>query len=184
MTYGGSGYWKQRYMVKMNTSEGESADHYISPVQYNDKSFGYAAYHPETWWDENNDGVFDPDKTKKPLASKIGKTIELSKYTSEKIEPVKPVEPVVVKPPKTGKPPEKVTKLEPKDKKDFPLWKIISPIIPSENPDEYGNWLGPEGVISELIVFIVSEKGVEESEGIKLPEPKPTRFLYLLLADH
>jgi Secretion system C-terminal sorting domain len=63
MTYGGSGYWKQRYMVKINTSEGESADYYISPVQYNDKTFGYAAYHPEKWWDGNNDPIFTNSST-------------------------------------------------------------------------------------------------------------------------
>jgi hypothetical protein len=63
MTYGGSGLWKQRYMVKILTSEGESADHYISPVQYNDKTHGYAAYHPETWWDGNNDPIYTPTST-------------------------------------------------------------------------------------------------------------------------
>lgn len=74
LTYGGSGYWKQRYMVKMNTSEGESADHYISPVQYNDKSFGYAAYHPETWWDANNDPIYTNSSTKSD-AAQFGKSL-------------------------------------------------------------------------------------------------------------
>jgi hypothetical protein len=55
LTYGGTGYWKQRYAVKINTSsEGETADYYISPVQYNDVPKGYAAYHPEDWWDGSN----------------------------------------------------------------------------------------------------------------------------------
>jgi hypothetical protein len=55
LTYGGSGAWKQRYAVKINTSsEGETADYYISPVQYNDVTKGYAAYHPEDWWDGSN----------------------------------------------------------------------------------------------------------------------------------
>ena len=74
MTYGGSGYWKQRYMVKINTSEGESADHYISPVQYNDKTFGYAAYHPETWWDTNNDPIYTNTSTKSD-AGMFGKSL-------------------------------------------------------------------------------------------------------------
>jgi len=68
MTYGGSGHWKQRYMVKINTSEGETADHYISPVQYNDKTHGYAAYHPETWWDTNNDPIYTNASTKSDAA--------------------------------------------------------------------------------------------------------------------
>jgi cytochrome c1 len=74
MTYGGSGYWKQRYMVKINTSEGESADHYISPVQYNDKTHGYAAYHPETWWDTNNDPIYTNSSTKSD-AAQFGKSL-------------------------------------------------------------------------------------------------------------
>ncbi len=38
LTYGGSGLYKQRYMLKINTAEGESADFYASPVQYNEKN--------------------------------------------------------------------------------------------------------------------------------------------------
>jgi hypothetical protein len=74
MTYGGSGYWKQRYMVKINTSEGESADHYISPVQYNDKTHGYAAYHPETWWDSNDLPIYTNASTLSDAAS-FGKSL-------------------------------------------------------------------------------------------------------------
>jgi len=68
MTYGGSGHWKQRYMVKINTSEGETADHYISPVQYNDKTYGYAAYHPETWWDVDDNPIYTNASTKSDAA--------------------------------------------------------------------------------------------------------------------
>ncbi|GMR25325.1 MAG: hypothetical protein BMS9Abin39_0614 [Ignavibacteria bacterium] len=74
LTYGGSGYWKQRYMVKINTSGGESADHYISPVQYNDKTFGYAAYHPETWWDANNEPIYTNSSTRSD-AAQFGKSL-------------------------------------------------------------------------------------------------------------
>jgi Secretion system C-terminal sorting domain len=74
LTYGGSGLWKQRYMVKINTSQGESADHYISPVQYNDKTFGYAAYHPETWWDANNDPIYTNSSVKSD-AAQFGKSL-------------------------------------------------------------------------------------------------------------
>ncbi|MCK5701599.1 MAG: hypothetical protein KAI29_10615, partial [Cyclobacteriaceae bacterium] len=75
MTYGGSGYWKQRYMVKMNTSEGESADHYISPVQYNDKTHGYAAYHPETWWDLGTNLPLYTSASTKSDAADFGKSL-------------------------------------------------------------------------------------------------------------
>ncbi len=55
LTYGGSNdVWKQRYLVKINTGEGESNDYYVSPVQYNLATDAYAAYHPERWWDSNN----------------------------------------------------------------------------------------------------------------------------------
>jgi hypothetical protein len=55
MTYGGTGDWKQRYAVKINTTtDGETADYYISPVQYNDKTDGYTSYHPEDWYDGSN----------------------------------------------------------------------------------------------------------------------------------
>jgi len=52
LTYGGSGLYKQRYMLKINTSEGESADFYASPIQYNEKTQAYVLYHAEAWYDE------------------------------------------------------------------------------------------------------------------------------------
>ncbi len=57
MTYGGSGLYKQRYMLKLNTGEGESAGHYISPVQYNEKTHEYVQYHADDYWDANNDVI-------------------------------------------------------------------------------------------------------------------------------
>jgi len=63
LTYGGSGLYKQRYMVKINTSEGESEALYISPVQYNDKTQGYVAYHPEKWWDESDQPIYTTSST-------------------------------------------------------------------------------------------------------------------------
>lgn len=63
MTYGGSGTYKQRYMIKINTSEGESAGHYISPVQYNDVTDQYVTYHPEDWYDGNNLPIYTPTST-------------------------------------------------------------------------------------------------------------------------
>ncbi len=57
LTYGGSGLYKQRYVTRINTSQGESNDFYISPVQYNEKTHEYVLYHPEAWYDENNNNV-------------------------------------------------------------------------------------------------------------------------------
>ena len=51
MTYGGSGLWKQRYALKIQTTSGESADFYISPVQYNEKTHEYVVYHGDAWYD-------------------------------------------------------------------------------------------------------------------------------------
>ncbi len=60
LTYGGSGLYKQRYMLKINTSQGESAALYISPVQYNEKTHEYVLYHPDDWYDTNNDPIYTP----------------------------------------------------------------------------------------------------------------------------
>ncbi len=57
LTYGGSGLYKQRYIVKIKTSEGESKDHYIAPVQYNEKTREYVLYHTNAWYDANNDPI-------------------------------------------------------------------------------------------------------------------------------
>ncbi len=53
MTYGGSGLYKQRYMMKVMTSEGYSASYYVSPVQFNEKTGEYVTYHASDWWDGN-----------------------------------------------------------------------------------------------------------------------------------
>jgi len=54
LTYGGSGLYKQRYAVKINTDEGESEDYYISPIQYNEKTHAYVIYHADAWYTETN----------------------------------------------------------------------------------------------------------------------------------
>ncbi len=53
MTYGGSGLYKQRYMLKVQTSEGYSNGYYVSPVQYNEKTKEYVVYHGSDWYDGN-----------------------------------------------------------------------------------------------------------------------------------
>jgi hypothetical protein len=53
ITQGGTGDWKQRYLVRIpvtGTGTGWTRDNYVSPLQYNEKTDGYVAYHPEHWW--------------------------------------------------------------------------------------------------------------------------------------
>ncbi len=53
-TQGGTGEWKQRFLLRVpadGAAGGLSADNYVSPVQYNEKTRGYVAYHPDQWWD-------------------------------------------------------------------------------------------------------------------------------------
>ncbi len=76
--YGGSGYWKQRYVVKIPVKDrpgGLSAGHYISPVQYNEVTDQYTTYHPETWWDENGQPLYDSNTTAAEVAAK-GKSFD------------------------------------------------------------------------------------------------------------
>lgn len=54
-TSGGTGEWKQRYLVRVpvsGTPDGLSAENYTSPVQYNEKTRQYVPYHPEQWWNQ------------------------------------------------------------------------------------------------------------------------------------
>ena len=53
MTYGGSGLYKQRYMMKVETSEGFSEGYYVSPIQFNEKTDEYVVYHGSDWYDGN-----------------------------------------------------------------------------------------------------------------------------------
>jgi len=76
LTYGGSGLYKQRYMLKINTSEGESAALYISPAQYNEKTHEYVLYHPDAWYDASNLPIFTPAST---LADAAGNSRSMPK---------------------------------------------------------------------------------------------------------
>ncbi len=66
MTYGGSGLYKQRYVVKIATDEGESNDYYVSPIQYNEKTHEYVLYHPDAWYDASSAPI---DYSTRALAS-------------------------------------------------------------------------------------------------------------------
>ena len=63
LTYGGSGLYKQRYTVRILTSEGESNDFYISPIQYNEVTHEYVLYHPEAWYDGSFMPIYTPTST-------------------------------------------------------------------------------------------------------------------------
>ncbi|NOX87954.1 MAG: T9SS type A sorting domain-containing protein [Calditrichaeota bacterium] len=69
LTYGGSGLYKQRFGVKINTSEGESEGIYISPVQFNEKTHEYVVYHGDAWYDESNKPKFTSSSTLTDAAS-------------------------------------------------------------------------------------------------------------------
>jgi mono/diheme cytochrome c family protein len=61
ITQGGTGEWKQRYLLKVpvtGTPSGYGRDNYVSPVQYNEETDEYVTYHPEHWWDESGAPVF------------------------------------------------------------------------------------------------------------------------------
>jgi len=64
ITQGGTGDWKQRYLVRIpvtGTGSGWTRDNYVSPVQYNEKTDGYVAYHPEHWWNlDTGEPIFGP----------------------------------------------------------------------------------------------------------------------------
>ncbi|NQU67543.1 MAG: hypothetical protein HQ510_06340, partial [Candidatus Marinimicrobia bacterium] len=69
LTYGGSGLYKQRYILKAPLAGGGfSAGHYVSPVQYNEKTDEYVTYHTDSWYDTNNQPLFGTNTTAADLA--------------------------------------------------------------------------------------------------------------------
>ncbi len=64
--YGGSGLYKQRYVVRIPLADGPgglSRAHYVSPVQYNETVNQYTTYHPEDWWNEDGSPIYTPVST-------------------------------------------------------------------------------------------------------------------------
>lgn len=81
LTYGGSGLYKQRYMLKIPVAGGGyTASHYVSPVQYNEKTAEYVGYHPEAWYDESNAPRFGSSTT----AADVGASDKTQKRSFEK----------------------------------------------------------------------------------------------------
>ncbi|MFQ6615570.1 MAG: T9SS type A sorting domain-containing protein [Fidelibacterota bacterium] len=76
LTYGGSGLYKQRYVVKVPVTGGVfTAGHYVSPVQYDEKTHEYVAYHPENWYDSDNLPLFGTSSTAADVAD-AGRSFE------------------------------------------------------------------------------------------------------------
>jgi len=77
ITQGGTGDWKQRYLLRVpvsGTADGLSNENYVSPVQYNEKTHGYVLYHPEAWYDDANLPRFGATTSVTELAAENGRT--------------------------------------------------------------------------------------------------------------
>lgn len=76
-TQGGTGSWKQRYLVRVPVSDlpgGLSAENYVSPIQYNEKTREYVLYNASNWYDANKQPKFTPATTAAQLAAANGST--------------------------------------------------------------------------------------------------------------
>jgi len=76
-TQGGTGDWKQRYLVRVpvtGTPDGFSRENYVSPVQYNEVTRQYVLYHPEAWYDDTNAPRFGPNTPVTVVAAENNRT--------------------------------------------------------------------------------------------------------------
>jgi len=76
-TQGGTGDWKQRYLLRVpvvGTADGYSAENYVSPIQFNEKTHAYVLYHPEAWYDAANLPRYDATTPVADLAAQNGRT--------------------------------------------------------------------------------------------------------------
>ncbi|RLE19194.1 MAG: hypothetical protein DRJ14_01385 [Acidobacteria bacterium] len=72
ITQGGTGDWKQRYLLRVpvtDTADHLSAGNYVSPVQFNEKTHGYVAYHDTDWYGADNLPKFGTSTTAAELAA-------------------------------------------------------------------------------------------------------------------
>ncbi len=75
LTQGGTGNWKQRYLVKVPLANGTlSAENYVSPIQYNEATRQYVLYNADGWYDANNQPKFTRATTASFLAANNGNT--------------------------------------------------------------------------------------------------------------
>lgn len=76
-TRGGTGDWKQRYLLRVpvtGTVDGYSAENYVSPVQFNEKTHEYVLYHPEAWYDDAGVPRYEADVAITKVAAENGRT--------------------------------------------------------------------------------------------------------------
>jgi len=72
ITQGGTGNWKQRYLVRVpvtDTNDGFSVGNYVSPIQFNEKTFEYVVYHGSDWYDAENMPRFGTTTTASELVA-------------------------------------------------------------------------------------------------------------------
>jgi hypothetical protein len=77
ITQGGTGEWKQRYLLRVpvsGTADGYSNENYVSPVQYNESTHAYVLYDPGDWYDASNQPKFNSTTTVAELAANNGRT--------------------------------------------------------------------------------------------------------------
>ncbi len=68
VTYGGSGLYKQRYALVVPCADGNSADLYVSPIQYNEATDEYVLYHASDWYDGSNLPIYTAASTKTDIS--------------------------------------------------------------------------------------------------------------------
>ena len=71
ITQGGTGDWKQRYLTTIpvtGTPSGWATDQYVSPLQFNEKTHEWVAYHPEHWW---NPDTLQPNFGSRPPVQEV-----------------------------------------------------------------------------------------------------------------
>jgi len=72
---GGTGDWKQRWGVRIpvtDTPTGLSADIYMAPIQYNEKTKSYVLYNAGNWYDSNNQPIWKAGMTSSQIAQHKG----------------------------------------------------------------------------------------------------------------
>lgn len=71
-THGGSGFYKQRFIVKIPVTDrpgGLSAGNYYSPIQYNEANYSYVLYEPAYWYNADRSPKFSGPVPAKDVAA-------------------------------------------------------------------------------------------------------------------
>jgi len=81
-TQGGTGSWKQRYLVRVpvtDTLDHYTVDNYVSPIQYNEATHAYVLYSQGSWYDSSNQPRFNASTT----SSQVALSASSSAYNKE-----------------------------------------------------------------------------------------------------